>query len=157
MRRRAEGAGAPPTRRSRTSAPQNMTSAIATTSSRTAPVESPSHSGSVKRPMAPERKNGSNAPTVSPKSPTPTSAPRTNRMPSTLSVAAATSEVPGQKPPTTKPTPMMSPPTMPGHRYVGFTHTREKSRRPSEVAPNTSTAATTMAVNIVFRTVRSVR
>ena len=37
-------------------------------------------------------------------------------MPSILRVAVATSEVPGQKPPSTKPTPMIRPPTMPGHR-----------------------------------------
>ncbi len=55
-------------------------------------------------------------PTVSPKSQTPTSAPRRKIMPSTLRVEAATIDVPGQKPPMTKPTPMMRPPTIPGHR-----------------------------------------
>ena len=42
--------------------------------------------------------------------------PSTKKMPSILPVAMATRDVPGQKPPRMKPTPMIKPPTIPGHR-----------------------------------------
>ena len=43
-------------------------------------------------------------------------APARKIIPSTFSVEAATTEVPGQNPPRMKPTPITSPPTIPGHR-----------------------------------------
>ena len=76
-------------------------------------------------------------------------------MPSIFSVAAATTEVPGQKPPMTKPTPITTPPRISGQRKVGLTQTRFMSSSPKPVASPTSTAATTMAVNITRSTVRS--
>src|SRR5574341_261500 len=102
--------------RSSCSAPQNMNSAMNTTSSTTTPVGSLSHWSSVKRPMYDEYQKSSNSPTVSPKAKMPNSTPSTKNSPSSLPVEAETSDVPGQKPPTMKPTPMISPPTMPGHR-----------------------------------------
>ncbi len=42
--------------------------------------------------------------------------PRKKKRPSSFKLAVATREVPGQKPPTMKPAPMISPPTIPGAR-----------------------------------------
>src|SRR5574341_627781 len=57
--------------RSSCSAPQNMNSAMNTTSSTTTPVGSLSHWSSVKRPMYDEYQKSSNSPTVSPKAKMP--------------------------------------------------------------------------------------
>jgi hypothetical protein len=93
-----------------------MASAVSTTRTSVAPTERPSQSGMVNRPMYEESQKVSKDETDSPNSQTPVRAPATKRIPSTLRVAAATREVPGQKPPTTKPTPMTRPPRIPGHR-----------------------------------------
>ena len=94
-----------------------MNSAISTTSSTTTPLGRFSQSISVKRPMYPAVSHQrSYRLTVSPNMKMPNRPPRTKNRPSSLPVIIPTSEVPGQKPPTMKPTPMISPPRMPDHR-----------------------------------------
>ena len=66
--------------------------------------------------MYDEFQNVSKYCTVSPKKKMPVSVPSAKKMPSSFNVAAATSDVPGQKPPMMKPAPMIKPPTMPGQR-----------------------------------------
>lgn len=137
--------------------PQNIASAISTSSTTTTPVGSPNSSGRVNRPYPVEWKNPSKEATDSPNANTPRKTPATKKIPSSLSVDAATSDVPGQYPPMMKPTPMTSPPTTPGASHVGLTQRRAVSTSPTADAPKISTDATTMAVNMTFRTVISRR
>ena len=98
------------------SLPQNIKSAIRTTPSTTQPVSTPNNWGKVKRPKYESCHHTVNLSTVSPKAKMPKNAPSTKKMPSILRVASAVRDVPGQKPPIIKPIPMISPPTIPGHK-----------------------------------------
>jgi hypothetical protein len=87
---------------------------------------------------------------------TPPNMPASTARPSPRPLAAATHDVPGQRPPTARPTPNTAPPTSCGTTQVSGTYTRDRSSTPSCASQNVPSIATRIALNITLNTARSV-
>jgi hypothetical protein len=134
-----------------------MPTAIAVTPNTTTPGGTCNSSGSVVAPSGVASYRLRTMGNARPNRSTPAAMPSTTARPSRRPVAAETHDVPGHNPPITKPAPNTMPPIACGAMYVPGTTTRVRSRSPTLLNQNSPSMAVTIALNITFRTVMSVR